>query len=105
MYRNIYIEDCIEALQEGFEELGFIFESLEFCLIGAANVLKKEDTTLCQSMINNITDSTEDKNLNIVAKSLGGMERRVAKLDISKGIVSFTLGDNAEQILWDFSKK
>ena len=65
-------------------------------------MLKKENDTTADKLIFNIFESLEQKKLSIKKTSLGGYERRTAKLTLDTGCVTFTLGDNSEAELFNF---
>jgi len=65
-------------------------------------VLKKENNTIADNLIFSIFEVLENKKLSIKATSLGGFERRTAKLTLDTGCVTFTLGDKSEAELYHF---
>lgn len=44
------------------------------------------------------------RNLQRVATSLGGVDRRMAKINLKKRIAYYKIGDGAETIFWKFSE-
>ncbi len=70
------------------------------CLIGAANVLKKADDTICHSNIHSITRRLRQKAIPVHATLLGGHERRMACLYAREGRVTYTQGEAQEETLW-----
>ena len=99
---NKYAENAIENLLDALKSLGSNKANIEICLVGGANVLKKENDTTADKLIFNIFESLEQKKLSIKKTSLGGYERRTAKLTLDTGCVTFTLGDNSEAELYHF---
>ncbi len=77
-------------------------EDNEFCLVGGGNVLRRENDTIAQKNIDSVLEYFEKRNLKIVAKSLGGMERRSVSLDLATGKVVYTIGDSSEKKLYDY---
>jgi len=65
-------------------------------------VLRKENDTTADNLIFSIFEMIEQKKLSIKKTSLGGYERRAAKLTLHSGIVTFTLGDKSEEELFNF---
>jgi len=58
---------------------------INVCLVGAGNVLKKENYTICNDNIKSVMKILNDKQLKISAKALGGTLRRSVRLDIENG--------------------
>ena len=99
---NKYAENAIENLLDALKNLGSNKTNIEICLIGGANVLRKENDTTADNLIFSIFEVLEQKKLSIKKTSLGGYERRTAKLTLQTGIVSFTLGDKSEAVFFNF---
>lgn len=99
---NNYAENAIENLLDELNKSGSKKGNIEICLIGGANVLKKENDTIADNLISSIFEIIEQKNLNIKKTSLGGYERRTAKLTLHSGIVTFIVGDEEEEELFNF---
>jgi chemotaxis protein CheD len=73
---------------------------LGVCLVGAGNVLKKQDDTICKNNIDSITQLLKEKNIPVRAAVLGGTERKSISLDVESGITCYTEGDRGEKVLW-----
>jgi len=99
---NKYAENAIENLLDALKSLGSKKANIEICLVGGANVLRKENDTIADNLIFSILEILERKNLSIKTTSLGGYERRTAKLILHLEIVTFTLGDKSEAELYNF---
>jgi len=99
---NKYSENAIENLLSELISLGSKQANIEICLLGGANVLRKENDTIADNLIFSIFEILERKKLSIKKTSLGGFERRTAKLCLYSGIVTFTLGDKSEAELFNF---
>jgi len=99
---NKYAENAIENLLDELKSLGSKKANIEICLIGGANVMRKENDATADNLILSIFEILERKKLNIKKTSLGGYERRTAKLCLHSGMVSFTLGNNRETELLNF---
>ena len=99
---NKYAENAIENLLDALKSLGSKKANIEICLVGGANVLKKENDTIADNLIFSIFEILEQKKLRIKKTSLSGYERRTAKLTLDTGCVTFTLGDNFEAELYHF---
>ena len=102
---NKYAENAIENLLSVLENSGSNKANIEICLLGGANVLRKDNDTTADKLIFSIFKIIEKKKLRIKKTSLGGYERRTAKLTLHTGRVTFTLGDKSEAELWEFSAK
>jgi len=76
--------------------------NIEICLVGGANVLRKENDTIADNLISSIFEIMEKKKLSIKRISLSGFERRSAKLTLHSGRVAFTHGDKNEAMLFNF---
>lgn len=102
---NKYATNAIENLLFELNKLGVTNTNIEFCLVGGANVLRKENDTIAEKLTTSIIGICEQKKLKIRKTSLGGYERRTAKLDLNSGIVNFTIGDSIENKLYQFTTK
>ncbi|OQX80823.1 MAG: hypothetical protein B6D64_02750 [Bacteroidetes bacterium 4484_276] len=102
---NKYAENAITNLIDELKHLGVPKKNIEICLVGGANVLRKESDNIAGHLIISIFEILKKKKLNVIKASLGGYERRTAKLNLSSGIVNFTVGDSVEKKLWKFTAK
>jgi len=100
---NKYVENAIENLLDELKSLGSKKANIEICLVGGANVLRKENDTTADNLIFSIFEMMEQKKLSIKRTSLGGYERRAATLNLSSGVVNYTVGDSIEMKLWKFT--
>ncbi len=101
--RYRYAEDAINHLLNQLEKAGADLQNLKFCLVGGANVLKLSRSTIEKEIIKSVHQILSDKKVAIIASSLGGVDRRTAKLDIESGKVYYTLGDSSELVLCSFN--
>jgi len=99
---NKYAENAIENLLVELKSLGSNQANIEICLVGGANVLRKENDAIVDNLILSTFKILEQKKLSIKRTSLGGFERRTAKLILHSGVVTFTLGDKSEAELFNF---
>ena len=97
-----YANNAVSDLIIKMKAKGAKVENIEFCVVGGANVLKKENDTIAQNNIDGVLNLLKKQNFRIKAKSVGGTERRSASLNIKTGKLDYTVGDGAEMILWDF---
>lgn len=100
-----YAEDGIEEMIYGMNIIGAKNKNIELCLIGGANVLNKENDTVAQNNIYSVLEILTKRKLIIRARSLGGMERRSASLDVKTGCVYYSIGDSSEKLLWKADEK
>ncbi len=98
--RSRYAEDAIEEMIGMMVEAHSQRGNIEVCLVGAGNVLQKEDDTICDANIRSIAQALEQRNIPIRATVLGGTNRKSIFLDIETGNVSYRKGDEQEKLLW-----
>lgn len=102
--RTRYAEDGVDELLGIMEGFGVDQANIEVCLVGAGNVLDKEDDTICQSNIDSVVGIMEEKNIPVRASVLGGIKRKSVMVDVAGGKVSYTEGDGRETFLWEYSE-
>jgi len=95
-----YAFDAIEQMLNRMFEAGAGMNDIEVCLVGAGNVLQKEDDTICQDNIKSVSTILAEKNIPIRASVLGGTKRKSVFLDVKNGSISYTEGDEKEKTLW-----
>ena len=95
-----YSENAIDELLIRMAREGSRKSDAEMCLVGAGNVLKKPDDTICSANIESTTQLLKKKNIPIRATMLGGTDRKGVFLDVASGTVSCTTGDGSEKVLW-----
>ena len=100
---NKYAENIIANLIDELTDLGALKTNIEICLVGGANVLKRKINNIGNNLIESIYEILKKKKLPIKAKSLGGFERRSVSLDLSSGIVTYTVGDSINKVLFQFT--
>ena len=99
-----YAFDSIEQLLNQMFEAGAGTDEIEVCLVGAGNVLQKEDDTICAANIESVTGILKEKNIPVIASVLGGTKRKSVFMDVENGCISYTEGDEKEKILWQVSQ-
>jgi len=95
-----YAFDGIEQLLNQMFEAGAGTDEIEVCLVGAGNVLQKEDDTICAANIESVTSILKEKNISVMASVLGGTKRKGAFMDVENACISYTEGDEKEKVLW-----
>ncbi len=105
VHKNRYAADAIDDLLRKLHQAGIPNENIDICLAGGANVLKKENDTLCIELAASVVQIIGEKKLKVRATSLGGYERRIASLDPETGIAYCTIGESPEMVLCEFGNK
>lgn len=100
-----YADDAINALLADMGRAGSTVEDIEVCLAGGANVLKRDDDAISNDNSDSVIKLLREKAINVVAKSLGGTERRSVSLDVETGTVTCAEGDEKEKVLWKAAEK
>lgn len=101
--RTRYASDAIEEMLKMMLFLGANQGAIEVCLVGGSNVLKRKDDTICQANIHSVLSILNEKNIPIVAQSLGGTKRRSLVFDTETAEVYHSIGDEDSQLLWSFA--
>jgi chemotaxis protein CheD len=99
-----YASDGIEELLDQMTKSGSNPNALTVCLVGAGNVLRKSDDTICQNNIQSVTAILAAKNIQVQAAVLGGYDRKSIILDAENGTISCTEGDDPVRLLWQSPK-
>jgi chemotaxis protein CheD len=95
-----YACDAIDMLFDKMAELGSTNENVKVTVLGGANVLQKEDDTICNANIKSTLDYLSQKHLEVVATATGGVIRRNVWLDTESGVISYSEGDGGKKQLW-----
>lgn len=98
--KNRYASNAISAILTKMIEAGSQKRDIEACIVGAGNVLKRDDDTICAINIESVTQLLKDNNVPVRASVLGGTERKSVALDIQSGIISYTVGNGKPKLLW-----
>lgn len=80
-------------------------ENIEVCLVGGANVLRRENDTIGKDNLESVEKLLLENHIKIKARSIGGFERRTVLFDIEKGRIYYTVGDSRQEILWQSGSK
>ena len=100
-----YAADGIDEMLRQMRETGARDCDVEACLVGAANVLKKDDDTVCQENIQSTTQLLAERNIPVRATVLGGTQRKAVSMDVERGTIDYTEGDGPGQVLWQADGK
>ena len=95
-----YAADAIEDMLSRMVQMGCSLGDIKACLVGAANVLAREDDTICQSNIDSVTRILEKRGIDICACALGGLFRKSVSIDLETGEVRYSEGGGKEKLLW-----
>lgn len=98
-----YAANAIEEIVSHFAP-GTDTKTMAVCIIGGANVLKRVFDTIGEDNLKSIENLLREKQISVLAKSVGGFERRTTFFDIENACVYFTVGDSKQQILWQAAK-
>jgi chemotaxis protein CheD len=98
--RTKYAEDGLRKLLEDVTSLGARSGSLVACVVGGANVLKREDDRICEANIGSVLGLLEEQGIRSAATEVGGTQRRSLSLDVSSGRVTHTVGGSGPILLW-----
>lgn len=99
-FKTKYAYDSIEHLLALMIQAGSNAADIEVCLVGAGNVLRKDNDTICQSNIESVTAILATIRIPVRRSVLGGYDRKSALLDAETGCVSYTQGDHPAVLLW-----
>ena len=100
-----YAKNAIDELFTRMIALGGKREKITTSLVGGGNVLKREGDNTGNNNVSYIIDILREKDIVIVAKAVGGFERRTITFDVGEGEVNFTEGNSKEQLLWKYNQK
>jgi chemotaxis protein CheD len=95
-----YVADAIDEMISRMTEAGSAQRDIEACLVGAGNVLQKEDDMICAANIESTLRVLKERKIPIRATDLGGTERKAVFLDVESGSISYRKGDGQEKLLW-----
>lgn len=95
-----YAADGMDEMMKQMVLTGSGKSDIEVCLVGAANVLKKDDDTVCRQNIESTTRLLAERGVPVRAAVLGGTERKGVSMDLDSGTIFYTEGDGHEQLLW-----
>ena len=100
-----YAADAIEQLINIMLNADSQTADIEACLVGAGNVLKKEDDTICEDNIESTTRFLKEKDIPVRASVLGGATRKSVFMDIESGRISYAEADEKEKTLWQLCQQ
>ncbi len=95
-----YAYDATDTIIDKMARLGSTADKIKVAVLGGANVLQKDDDTICRANIETTLDYLKDRHIEVVATALGGTERRNVWLDLDKRTIYYTEGDSSKKQLW-----
>lgn len=95
-----YAGPAVKELIRQFEQRGCPPRRVHTVVAGGANVLKRDDETICQDNIDSVFDCLNDHGLAPDRACVGGTRRRSVRLEVSTGQVLRTLGDQPPEQLY-----
>ncbi len=101
--RTRYAEDAVEELLGKITALGADKASLHVCLVGGGNVLGDGHDSPGPETALSLGEIFAGARIRVAAAEIGGSERRRCSLNAALGLVSYTIGDSGERILWQAS--
>jgi chemotaxis receptor (MCP) glutamine deamidase CheD len=99
-YPNRYAKNGIKNLIQKLNKNGVSGDYIA-CLVGAGNVLKRKDDTICTSNKASVMKVLHHYNIPVIKQSLGGTERRSVKYKIGANQVFYTKADSDEMLLYE----
>ena len=94
LHTTRYADNAIEEMLNQLNKRGIIKENITICLVGGANVLKREKDTIGKDNLDSIERILQGKQIKIKERSIGGFERRTVLFDIERGCIYYTVGDS-----------
>ncbi len=96
-----YAENAIDELLRRMAALGSDCKKIVCGFVGAANVLKRENDTICLKNIKSVTDYLAINNIKVTGKKFGGINRMSVELHIDNGLAFYSVADRSKAIvLW-----
>lgn len=99
-----YAANAKDEMINRMRGLGSKKEDIEVCLVGAGNVLEKQNDTICKSNIDSTIELLKEKHIAIATQVLGGTERKGVSLDVESSSIFYTEGDKKEKLLWESTR-
>ena len=100
-----YAENAIEELLQQVFGRGFRKNHVKAVIAGGGNVLKRKGDMIGKHNLNAVIKLLAQKEIPVLARSVGGTNRKSVRFNIQRRIIYFTEGDSKEKILFEFSHK
>ncbi|MBE0536927.1 MAG: chemotaxis protein CheD [Phycisphaerae bacterium] len=98
--RTKYAADAIDAAIEMMNNMGSQTADCCAAAVGGANVLRRPGDTIARDNVDFNLSFLHDKRLHVVARAVGGFERRNVCIDVEDGIITYAEGDGHFKELW-----
>ncbi|ANT64935.1 chemotaxis protein CheD [Prosthecochloris sp. CIB 2401] len=98
-----YAADALQELVACLQSVGCDLARMKTCLIGGANVLKREKDTIHTDNLKSITKLLSQMQIKVHESCTGGFERRTALMDITEGRIFVAIGSQPQRQLLDCS--
>ncbi len=95
--KSKYAAEAVDELIKQMVRAGT--SDIEVCLVGASDILQKDDDSICEANIESVTELLKEKDIPVMASALGGTKRRTVRLDVETGTVTYSEGDGKEKLL------
>ncbi|OGF45280.1 MAG: hypothetical protein A2231_11150 [Candidatus Firestonebacteria bacterium RIFOXYA2_FULL_40_8] len=99
-FKTRYAFNALAGLFSKMRKLGAVKNNIKVFIAGGANVLRLKNCNVGRDNIKSIKGILKDREINILAKNTGGIERRRVKLDISNKTLYYSKGEGKNRILW-----
>jgi len=96
-----YAKDAVEEIMRVMSNLGVMEARAHVCLIGGGNVLGDGHDSPGLDIVRSLTEILGGKGITPVAMEVGGTQRRSCALYVSRGRVTYTVGDSEQRTLWE----
>ncbi len=100
--KKLYAFNAINFLIKSLKQKGARLKNIKACIVGGANVLKKENDFISKELTDSIINILGEKQIPITASAVGGFERRVAIFNLYTKEVFYTEGDADKTFLHKF---
>lgn len=105
LHASKYAANALDELLSQMRSPGIKSQNLEICIVGGANVLKRENDSIGFDNLNSIKKLLREYQIDIKAEAIGGFERRTVIFDIEIGCIYYTVGESKQKILWQTRSK
>jgi chemotaxis protein CheD len=97
-----YAVDAITLMLERLKDRSVDTRKLVVCLVGAGNVLERDDDTICRDNAASVRSFLAERSIRVCASVLGGTTRKAVTLDVETGNLYCSQGAAEETVLWRF---
>lgn len=104
-FKTRYAFNAIAELIKKMLKLGAVKKKLKVFIAGGANVLRLKKCEIGKNNAKSVLKILKDRGVFVLAKTVGGTERRRVKLDIDNKVLYYAKGDGKNRILWQAGKR